>query len=99
MAKTSDAVEILKRTTGIDPDTDPQMLQIAEDYRIAQIIYDTRQAAGMTQRELAKAIGVTEGDIARLESADYEGHYLSMLRRIADALHMSLRVELVPAEV
>jgi len=34
MAKTTtDAVEILKRTSGIDPDTDPEMLQIPETPR------------------------------------------------------------------
>jgi ribosome-binding protein aMBF1 (putative translation factor) len=98
MAKTSDAVEILKRKTGIDPDTDPEMLQIAEDYRVAQMIYDARHAAGLTQQELAEAIGTTQSVISQLEDADYEGHSLSMLRRIADALHRKLCVELVPAK-
>jgi hypothetical protein len=42
MAKITDAVEILKRRTGIDPDTDPEMLRIAEDLRVAQMIYDAR---------------------------------------------------------
>lgn len=98
MAKTSDAVEILKRKTGIDPDADPEMLQIAEDYRVAQMIYDARHSAGLTQQELADAIGTTQSVISQLEDADYEGHSLSMLRRIAAALHLKLRVELVAAE-
>ena len=98
MAKTSDAVEILKRKMGIDPDKDPEMLQIAEDYRVAQMIYDARHVAGLTQQELAEAIGTTQSVISQLEDADYEGHSLSMLRRIADALHLKLRVELVPAK-
>jgi ribosome-binding protein aMBF1 (putative translation factor) len=97
MAKTSDAVEILKRKTGIDPETDPEMLRIAEEFQVAQMIYDARHAAGMTQQELAEAIGTTQSVISQLESADYEGHSLSMLRRIADALHLKLRLELVPA--
>lgn len=98
MAKTSDAVEILKRKTGIDPDADPEMLQIAEDYHVAQMIYDARHSAGLTQQELADAIGTTQSVISQLEDADYEGHSLSMLRRIAAALHLKLRVELVAAE-
>ena len=61
------------------------MLQIAEDYRIAQMIYDARSAAGMTQKELAKAVGTTQIVISQLEDADYVGHSLSMLRRIAKA--------------
>ncbi len=40
MAKITDAVEILKRRMGIDPDTDPEMLQISEDLRVAQMIFD-----------------------------------------------------------
>ncbi len=98
MAKTSDAVEILSRKTGINPDTNPEMLQIAEDYRVAQMIYDARHAAGMTQLQLASAIGTTQSVISQLENADYEGHSLSMLRRIAEALHLKLRLELVPAD-
>ena len=96
--KTNDGMEIIKRRFGIDPSTDPNVQAFAEDFRIAQMVYDARQAAGMTQKELADAIGVTETVIAELEDADYEGESLSMLRRIADALHMKLRVELVPAE-
>ncbi len=98
MAKTSDAVEILARKTGINPDTNAEMLQIAEDYRVAQMIYDARHAAGMTQEALAEKMGTTQSVISQLENADYEGHSLSMLRRVADALHMKLRLELVPAD-
>ena len=98
MAKASDAVEILTCKTGINPDTNPEMLQIAEDYRVAQMVYDARHASGMTQQQLADAIGTTQSVISQLENADYEGHSLSMLRRIAGALHMKLRLELVPAD-
>jgi ribosome-binding protein aMBF1 (putative translation factor) len=91
-------MEIIKERVGIDPRTDPNVQAFAEDFRIAQMVYDARQAAGMTQKVLAEAIGTTESVIAELEEADYEGDSLSMLRRIADALHMKLRVELVPAE-
>ena len=34
--------------------------------------------------------------IARLEDADYDGHSLGMLRRIAAALHVRLEMRLVP---
>jgi transcriptional regulator with XRE-family HTH domain len=89
-------MKILQHRFGIDPDRDPQIRKIAEDYRIAQMIYDARTAAGFTQRELAKAIGTTQSVISQLENADYDGHSLSMLRRIAEALQMTVRVEFVP---
>ncbi|MEX2309082.1 MAG: helix-turn-helix transcriptional regulator [Pirellulales bacterium] len=96
--KTNDGMEIIKRRFGIDPSTDPNVQAFAEDFRVAQMVYDARQAAGMTQKELAEAIGAAESVVAELEDADFEGDSLSMLRRIADALHMKLRIELVPAE-
>ncbi len=63
---------------------------------IAQLIHDVRRRAGLTQKELADLIGTSQPTIARLEDADYDGHSLGMLRRIAAALHMRLEVRLVP---
>ena len=96
--KTNDGMEIIKQRFGIDPRTDPNVQVFAEEFHIAQMVYDARQTAGTTQKQLADMIGTTESVIAELEDADYEGDSLSLLRRIADALHMKLRVELVPAE-
>ena len=74
------------------------MQQIAEAYRVAQIIYDARSAAGMTQKELATAVGTTQSVISQLEDAEYEGHSLSMLRRIAKALGRRIEIRMVPEE-
>ena len=94
--KVTDVVEILKRKTGIDPERDPEMLKINEDFRVAQMIYDARTEAGLTQKELAKAVGTTQSVISQLESAEYEGQSLSMLQRIAEALHRRVEIRLVP---
>ena len=96
MAKTSNATEILKRKTGIDPASDPEMLQISEDYRVAQMIFDARTEAGLTQQELAKTVGTTQSVISQLESAEYKGHSLSMLERIAKALNRRVEIRLAP---
>lgn len=96
--RTNDGMEIIKKRFGIDPRTDENVQAYAEDFRIAQMIYDARQAAGLTQKELADAIGTAENVIAELEDADHEGESFTVLHRIADALHMKLRVELVPAD-
>ena len=99
MGKTSDASRILHQRSGVDPQRDPEMLQIAEDYRVAQMIYDARASVGWTQQQLAEAVGTTQSVISQLEDADYEGHSLTMLRRIAAALNRRLEIRLVPAEV
>lgn len=99
MAKTSSATDILKRKTGVDPAADPEMLQISEDLRVAQIIFDARAEAGLTQQELAKAVGTTQSVISQLESAEYKGHSLSMLERIAKALNRRVEIRLTPLPV
>ena len=98
MAKVTRASEILKRQSGIDPDRDPEMLRTSEDYRIAQMIYDARTAAQLTQSQLAEKVGTTQSVISQLEDADYEGHSLSMLRRVAAALDQRIEIRFVPQE-
>lgn len=61
---------------------------------VARTIYDLRKEAGLTQKELAKLIGTTQSVISRLEDADYEGHSLSMLSRIAHALKRRLIIQI-----
>ncbi len=63
---------------------------------IASQIYKLRTRAGLSQRELAKRVGTTASVICRLEDADYEGHSLAMLRRIAAALGSRAVVRFLP---
>jgi len=51
---------------------------------------------GLSQRQLAKLIGTTASVICRLEDADYEGHSLAMLNRIATALNRRVEIHFVP---
>jgi len=62
---------------------------------VAGAIYDARKEAGLTQEELANLIGTKQPVISQLEDADYEGHSLSMLKRIADALNQRLEIRFV----
>ena len=48
-------------------------------------IYALRKAAGLSQRALADLVGTTASVICRLEDAEFEGHSLAMLHRIAAA--------------
>lgn len=61
------------------------------------MIFDARNKAGLTQKDLAKLVGTTQSVIARLEDADYEGHSLSMLSRIAAALNKRVDIRIVTA--
>lgn len=60
------------------------------------MLHEARTRAGLSQAQLARLIGTRQSVIARLEDADYEGHSLSMLLRIAAAVDCRLEVRLVP---
>jgi ribosome-binding protein aMBF1 (putative translation factor) len=40
--------------------------------KVAQLLYEARTKAGLTQQQLAELIGTKQPVIARLEDADYE---------------------------
>ncbi len=54
-----------------------------------------RKKAGLTQRQLASRLRISQQAIARLESLSYKGHSLSTLQKIADAFHKRLRLQFV----
>jgi transcriptional regulator with XRE-family HTH domain len=62
---------------------------------VAHKIYRIRKGAGLTQQQLAKLVGTTTSVISRLEDADYEGHSMTMLHRIAVALDKRLELRFV----
>lgn len=94
--KTSDAVKILDRLIGDDPKLRCRVEVAKLSMRVAQMIHDARTAAGLTQAGLAQLVGTTQSVISRLEDADYEGHSLSMLQRIGEALHRRIEIRFVP---
>jgi transcriptional regulator with XRE-family HTH domain len=50
---------------------------------------------GLPQRELAMLIGTSASAICRIEDADYDGHSMAMLRRIAEALGRRVEMRFV----
>jgi DNA-binding XRE family transcriptional regulator len=70
--------------------------EYSEQAEVAEILYAARKAADLTQSELAEAAGTTQQVISQLEDADYQGHSLSMLRRIAAALDSRIEIRIVP---
>ncbi|HEV1995313.1 MAG TPA: helix-turn-helix transcriptional regulator [Candidatus Acidoferrum sp.] len=59
---------------------------------LALLVREMREKAEFTQTELAKRVGTTQSVIARLEDAEYAGHSLTMLERIAGACGVGLRL-------
>jgi ribosome-binding protein aMBF1 (putative translation factor) len=59
---------------------------------LALLVREMREDAGLTQTELAKKAGTTQSVIARLEDAEYTGHTLTMLERIATPCGVALKL-------
>jgi ribosome-binding protein aMBF1 (putative translation factor) len=94
-----DATQFLRdRYVGDDPERVAGYERALADAHVARDIYRLRKSAGLTQRELALRVGTTASVISRLEDADYDGHSLSMLRRIAAALGMRAVIQFVSIE-
>jgi ribosome-binding protein aMBF1 (putative translation factor) len=93
---TTDALQIIDRRYGFDtPEAQARITAIQQDMDVAEQIYKLRKAAGLTQAQLARLVRTSPSVISRLEDADYEGHSLSMLRRIAAALRARVEVRFV----
>lgn len=95
----SDTLQFLwDRYIGEDPERIAEYEQAAADVDVAQTIYRLRTEAGLTQRQLAAKLGTTASVVCRLEDADYEGHSLAMLRRIAEVLGKRIEIRFVTVD-
>jgi ribosome-binding protein aMBF1 (putative translation factor) len=94
---TKDAVKVLhRRYIKGDKKRLESLRRQRENLDIAEQIYNLRTQAGLSQKELADLVGTTQSVISRLEDADYNGHSLAMLRKIASAFNQKVQVKFVP---
>jgi transcriptional regulator with XRE-family HTH domain len=63
---------------------------------LAYQIRDLREAAGLSQSELADRLNTTQGNVSRLESPSYGKHSISTLLNVADVFDVGLSVKFVP---
>jgi len=93
--RTTDALAIIDKLTGESPEMADLLEQERANLDIARKIYELRTKAKLSQSELAKKVGTTQSVISRLEDADYDGHSLAILRRIASALEKRVEIRFV----
>jgi ribosome-binding protein aMBF1 (putative translation factor) len=94
MAKRKNALEILTAQVAANPELERMVEEERFNGQVAELVYQARKRAGLTQAQLGKLVGTSQSVIARLEDADYDGHSLTMLRRVAKALHLPLVLRL-----
>ena len=79
-----------------DPTFAARFKRAGQAWDVALQIAALREQAGLSQQQLAALLKTSQQQISRLESPGYEGHSLSMLRRVASALHARVRVTIEP---
>jgi DNA-binding XRE family transcriptional regulator len=89
---TRDFADVIRAKLATDPKLATNVENEFFNAEIAQQVYALRTGAKLTQAQLAKLVGTQQSVISRIEDADYDGHSLTMLKRIADALGRRLQV-------
>lgn len=77
-----------------DPHFAARFKKAGEAWDVALQLAALRKESGLSQKELAKLVGTSQQQISRLESPSYDGHSLSMLRRVAEVLGATVRVKI-----
>src|SRR6266700_7370918 len=95
--KTTDALAILDQMAGESPELRRLTAEARVNAAVAQLMYSGRNKAGLSQAGLGERIGTKQSVISRLEDADYEGHSLSILHRIAAALGQCIEIRFLPS--
>ena len=93
----------MKRKTNFDLYLEEQLMDKAfadrfkkagDAWEVAVKLASLRKKSGLSQKELAEKVGTSQQQISRLESPCYEGHSLSMLRRVTEALGGTIHIEI-----
>ena len=81
-----------------DPTLAEEFERAGRAWDIAFQIYDLRQKAKLTQKQLAELVGTRQSNIARIESADYTGYTLKTLEKVTRALRAKMEIRIVADE-
>lgn len=69
---------------------DPEFRAISDEEATKMDLWlqlvEARQAAGLTQVQVAERLGVSQAQVARIEKRGYDAHTLNTLRRYVEAL-------------
>jgi transcriptional regulator with XRE-family HTH domain len=80
------------------PGLEKDIRDAVQAFSIAQQLYDLRKSRGLTQAEFAKSIGVSQPNVARLESGDYKSYSIRTLNKAVAALNSSMEIKITPLE-
>lgn len=87
----------IEKALKMDPSLAEGLEKADQAWDIAFQIHDLREAAKLTQKELAELVGTKQSNIARIESADYTGYTFKTLEKVTKALKARLEIRIIPA--
>ena len=70
---------------------------IQPEMDVIRAIVDARASQNLTQKELAERTGINQADISKIENGT-RNPSLNLLKRLADGLNMSLKIEFIPKQ-
>ena len=73
-----------------------ELKRTRQELALGRKIRELRESRGLSQARLARALGTQAPAISRIEDADYDGHSLRILRKIADYFDQHLVVSFEP---
>ena len=78
---------------------DPEFRRIYEEEAQKKELWlqlvEARQSAGLTQTDVARRLGVSQAQVARIEKRGYESYTLNTLRRYVQALDAGFSLQVV----
>ena len=81
-----------------DPEFRKEWEDIQPEMDVIRAMMDARISQNLTQKELAERTGINQADISKLENGT-RNPSLKLLKRLADGMGMTLKIEFVPKEV
>jgi ribosome-binding protein aMBF1 (putative translation factor) len=90
----TDALEVMDARFGHLPGWKDGVQQERRKLAVGMLIRESREAQGLTQKQLAQRVGTSQSAISRIEDANYDKLMLETLYRIADALNLPLAIRL-----
>lgn len=69
------------------------------EYALAHEMLSARTRAGLTQEAVADRMGTTKSAVSRLEGAGKHAPSMASLRRYADAVGCTLKIEFIPQQM
>ena len=79
----------------IDPEFKREYEKLQPEMDVIRAMVDARISQNLTQKQLSDRTGIDQADISKLENGT-RNPTLNLLKRLADGMGMSLKIEFIP---